>query len=256
MTDPLSHVPRHAGAAFSLVTPRARGVSSAGATPFRRGGSCLTDDLRRPSLLYRRAPEGRAPVGVCDPDTVCLLTHKICNKYPVGRVRNLQKFERPFKSERRLRAYFSCQGTLGRTATSAGTAGAPRGAHNGSTLRPRPDFVHGRDLAHFVTRPSARGKAPRWSPERPPCTRHPNPTVPPVLLPRAHPRLLCSSGFCRSVCGRARLAPQRRPQGRPHSSLLLALPVAVFTARDDSISAFRAARVRLEQLHLWRRRVG
>ena len=159
-----------------------------------------------------------------------------------------------FKSERRLRAYLSCQGTLGRTATSAGTAGAPRGAYNVSI--PRLDARLRLWTESWLTRPSARGKAPRWSPERPPCTRHPNPTVPPVLLPRAHPRLLCSSGFCRSVCGRARLAPQRRPQGRPHSSLLLALPVAVFTARDDSISAFRAARVRLEQLHLWRRRVG
>ena len=57
---------------------------------------------------------------------------------------------------------------------------------------------------------------------------------------------------------RGHRARQRRPKGRPHSSLtaLLILPVAVFTARDDPQSAFRAARVRLEPLHLWRRRLG
>ena len=53
-------------------------------------------------------------------------------------------------------------------------------------------------------------------------------------------------------------ARQRRPEGCPHRSLTapLILPVAVFTARDDPQSAFRAARVRLEPLHLWRRRLG
>ena len=105
----------------------------------------------------------------------------------------------------------------------------------------------------WLTRPSARGKAS----ERPPCTRHPNPTVPLVLLPRAHPRPLCSSAFA-AQRGHARLAPQRHPPGRPHSSLTapLTLPVAVFTARDDSTPAFRAACVRMEQLHLWHRRLG
>lgn len=78
-----------------------------------------------------------------------------------------------------------------------------------------------------------------------------------MLLPRAHPRPLCSSAFA-AQRGHARLAPQRHPPGRPHSSLTapLTLPVAVFTARDDSAPAFRAACVRMEQLHLWHRRLG
>ena len=78
-----------------------------------------------------------------------------------------------------------------------------------------------------------------------------------MLLPRAHPRPLCSSAFA-AQRGHARLAPQRHPPGRPHSSSTapLTLPVAVFTARDDSTPAFRAACVRMEQLHLWHRRLG
>ena len=41
-----------------------------------------------------------------------------------------------------------------------------------------------------------------------------------------------------------------------HMTAPLILPVANFRARDDPQPAFRAARIQLEPLHLWRRRLG